>query len=230
MIPQELLKVMQEYTRSVLDNKLRCDWKVCPCCGRVPEQAFKFHDCRNRTFRMIVEQFVIKVLSFLTRWKCSLCGQKATFYPPFGAPHKRYVTAAIMDRSFRYVEDDRATYRSAVREKTKVPGYTTGVGYTTADDGRTDERQLAHATVHRWLTWLGSLRETLRMALTLIKAKAMDSAIFRQVFPVPPWKYRSDERRLCLGACRRLFRVDRECRRLSFPPVIPSFGTACRWT
>lgn len=231
MISQEgLLEEVGEYTRSVLGNKLKCDWKACPCCGRFPEQGFKLHDCRNRTFRVIVREYVIKVLSALTRWKCPLCGEKATFYPSFAAPHKRYVTAAILDRSFRYVEDGRATYRSAVREETKVPGYTTSVGYAWGDDGKTDERQLAHATVHRWITWLGSLRETLRMGLNLIKAKAMDSAIFRQVFPVPPRKYRSDQRRLCLEACRRLFRVDRECRRLSFPPLIPSFGTACRRT
>jgi hypothetical protein len=226
----DILTEIKDYTASVHHGTLTCDLAACPCCDGVPAKGFSRHDSRKRTFRVVAASLVEKVLSALTRWRCPLCNRTFTYYPRFAAPHKRYVTEAIMDRSYRYVEDDAATYRSVVREESTVRGYTTAVGYVPWDDGRADDRQLAHSTVHRWLTWLGSLRETLRMAFNLIKARAADSMVFRQVFPVSARKYRSDERRLCLGACRRLFRADRECRRLSFGPIIPSFGTACGWT
>ena len=51
----------------------------CPCCPN--SEAFHVHDCRPRTFRLIVEGYVKIFRSGIWRWICDQCGRRFTDYP-----------------------------------------------------------------------------------------------------------------------------------------------------
>ena len=221
MVPLMLEKI-QRYTKSVKDGTLACDLESCPRCGKRPS-GFTRHDQRRRTFLVVVAGLVHTVLSALTRWTCPLCGKPFTFYPAFALPHKRYVRDTVLEKATRYVEDDAATCRSTVKERGL------SMGYATAHEGAIDERQLAPSTVHRWLTSLSGLTDTLHTALRLIKAKLPGSEIFRSIVPIAPWKHRSERRRRQLLASRRLLQADREYRVLFGTSVFPHLATVCAW-
>jgi transposase len=55
----------------------------CPHCGNHSRGNLKPHDCRSRTFRLIIEGYVKVMLSWIVRWNCSQCGGRFTDYPPF---------------------------------------------------------------------------------------------------------------------------------------------------
>lgn len=217
-----MLEEVQHYTESVRNGTLTCDLERCPRCGKRPS-GFTRHDQRRRTFLVVVARIVHKVHSALTRWKCSRCGKPFTLYPSFALPHKRYVRNTVLEKATRYVEDDAATYRRVVKEPSG------SVGYAKTPEGAIDERQLAPSTVHRWLTSLSALTDTLHEALRLIKARFPGSRIFRTIVPIAPWKYRSERRRLQLLSCRRLLQADREYRILFGPSVFPHLATVCAW-
>ena len=54
--------------------------EACPRCGACEE--FRVHDCRPRTFRLIVEGYVKIFRSGIWRWRCLTCGGRFTDYPP----------------------------------------------------------------------------------------------------------------------------------------------------
>lgn len=217
-----MLKEIQRYTATVENGTLVCDLEACPRCGGQPS-GFTRHDARPRTFFVVAGGLVHRVLSAITRWKCPRCGGRFTYYPRFGLPHTRYVRDTVLEKSTRYVEDPAATYRTAVKERSRA------VAYSSTSPDAIDDRQLSHSTVHRWLTSLAGLPATLHAALRLIKAAAPSSDIFRRLLPVSPRKYRSEGRRQALGRCRRLLQADRECRVLFGASLFPRVGTACTW-
>lgn len=144
-----------------------------------------------------MERLIVKVMTWMVRRKCSLCGKTFTDYPPFALPYKRFVSPEIMERSWRYLQDDTMTYERATREL--VPGQTNGrapprqslpVFYDDKPGG------LVPSTVHRWITTLGSLQKTLQAVMHLLLEK--DADIHRQFLDIPPRKYRSCQRRRCL--------------------------------
>ena len=51
----------------------------CPHCPN--SEAFRVHDCRARTFRLLVEGYVQIVRSGIWRWVCLSCGKRFTDYP-----------------------------------------------------------------------------------------------------------------------------------------------------
>ena len=53
--------------------------EACPFCPN--DDAFHVHDCRPRTFRLIVEGYVKIVRSGIWRWVCGQCGRRFTDYP-----------------------------------------------------------------------------------------------------------------------------------------------------
>ena len=55
---------------------------ACPYCAAEP-QAFRRHDCRRRSFRLVVDQCVRVFRSWIWRLKCATCQQTFTDYPPF---------------------------------------------------------------------------------------------------------------------------------------------------
>jgi transposase-like protein len=51
----------------------------CPYCPN--SESFHVHDCRARTFRLIVEGYVKIVRSGIWRWLCARCRRRFTDYP-----------------------------------------------------------------------------------------------------------------------------------------------------
>jgi hypothetical protein len=219
----EPLEEIHAHTQAVASGTVPCDVTTCLRCGKRPA-AFCLHDRRKRIFLVILDRLVHEILSLLPRWKCPLCERTFTTYPAFAVPRKRYVRKEIIRFSERYVSEDRTSYRKAATEQ-GLP-----VFYDGGEEGKIDERQFAHTTLHRWFPFLGSLKRTARDALRLIREKTPCSEIFRKILPVPPWKYRSEERREILIASRRLLQVEAEFRALFENSLFPRFATACRWS
>jgi hypothetical protein len=172
----------------------------------------------------VIERVVHSTWCWLTRWKCPLCGKTFTIYPPFALPRKRYVAEIVSALSQRYVVEDSATYRSAVRvdgmpvfhagEEARPPG----------------TRILEHSTLHRWIPFFAELARVRREALKLIRAAAPASGVFRRIAPVTPWKYRSPQRRTILQDARQLFVAAREYAAIFGASIFPRLATACGWT
>jgi len=216
------LEEINSFTQAVVRGEVPCDVQSCLRCGGHPD-FFRIHERRKRTFLVILDRLVHKILSFLLRWKCPLCKKTFTTYPSFALPRKRYVRQEILRFSERYVTEDRTSYRKAATEGGLAVFYH-------GEEGKIDERQFAHTTLHRWFPFLGSLKRTAREALQLIREKTPGSGIFRKILPVPPWKYRSEERHEILIESRRLLQVESEFRILFENSLFPRFATVCRWS
>jgi hypothetical protein len=215
-----ILQEIQDYTHAVEKKQVRCDLPCCPRCRRAA--SFKLHDRRKRTYLVVVERLVRTVHSLLSRWKCEHCSKRFTLYPPFALRGKRYLREEIFRRAERYLEQDRESYRGAVKDQSMAV-FHEGSGEVI------EERMLAHSTLYRWLVFLASMTETCRRALRLIREKAPSSEIFRRILPIAPWKYRSDERRQVLGQVRRLLVAEGEYQRLFGISIFPRLATISAW-
>ena len=215
-----ILEEIKRYTRAVQKKEIQCDLACCPRCGE--PASFKLHDRRSRTYLVVAERVVNTVLSLLGRFKCGRCEETFTLYPPFALPRKRYVRQEVFCRAERYVEDDHESYRKAVKVDAMAV-------FHESRGGEIDERSLAHTTLYRWLTSLGSLALTSRRALELVRQKAPDSGVFRKILPIAERKYRSEGRRRMLGDSRRVLVVEREFRTLFGLSIFPRLATTCAW-
>ena len=218
-VPDEI----QRHTHLVLSRNDACPFTDCPVCHKHPA-GFSRHDVRRRSLLCVIEGIVSKLVTFLARWLCPLCNRTFTVYPRFMLRYKRYVADTVLDKSTTYVEDHAATYRSTIKEGPLPIAYDATPG--SPDDGR----QLAHSTLHRWLTTLGGLYETLRNAFAALKAACPGTNVFRALPVITPRKYCSQVRRLCLQTAATLLRVDREFTAAFTASVFPRFATRCGWT
>lgn len=224
-----LLQVVREYTGLVIEGAIECPFTTCPACSREPV-VFKRHDTRYRIFYVITNNDILRAISMVIRWKCTLCKRTFTAYPEFALPYKRYLLPDIIDLAATYLEDDRQAYRRAVlRNNAEI--------YHKSSDGRASESSLAHSTLHRWIGTLGKMRQTVATALDYIKQKCPQSNIFREVatLAVHRRKYRSLERKALLVRCRTLLRVQEEfvrvfSDRLRRASIFPKLATQCSWT
>jgi hypothetical protein len=57
--------------------------QACPRCGAAEKESFRWHDCRRRRFRLVVERYIQVAVSWILRWRCLRCGKRFTDYPPF---------------------------------------------------------------------------------------------------------------------------------------------------
>jgi len=219
MSPSE--KIIEEHTASVQSCTIAPAEGCCPRCSE-EGATFKRHDSRQRFFRFIVGYDVHIIKSLLVRWKCPVCGKTFTDYPSFALPHKRFVVMDTERFSREYLEHERQTYRKAVCPQS-IP-----IGYQ-EPDGRPVEHFLAHSTLWRWISSLGSMKNTLSEALHLIRQKDSTSTIFREVFPVAPRKYQSSQRKSILETARRLLRAGLEFHRLFGHKIFPHLETVCSW-
>ena len=217
-VPDEV----QMHTDAVLDGSDGCTFKECPQCHKQPE-GFSRHDCRKRTVLRVVEGVVYKLFTLLTRWLCPLCNHTFTMYPRFVLRHKRYVADTVLEKSATYVQDHIATYRSTIKEGS-LP-----IAYDATPESPDDGRQLAPSTLHRWLTTLGGLHETLRNAFAVINAACSATNVFRAVPVIAPWKYRSEQRRLRLRTAATLLRTGREYQAIFGVSIFPHFATTWGW-
>ena len=191
-----------------------------PAVSRFPPGGFQCHGVRARVF-LVVGAVVERVASYVTRWKCPLCGRTFTLYPPFAVPFKRYVLGVIQARCARYVEDSVCSYRSGVREA-GMP-----ICYEDADSGT----ELQPSTLWRWVSSLGSMPATACAALDVIKQKDPATGIFRELgtVHVAARKYRSEGRRRVLMGCLELVSIDRVYAALFEVSVFPELATAHGW-
>jgi len=220
---------IKNYTQKVIQGQVRCSVKICPRCEQQPD-FFKRHDVRQRQFLVIVERLVVKAVSFLVRMKCTLCGKTFTEYPSFAFPYKRYVSQEIMERTLRYLQDDTMTYERATLAQNTVatrgrspPGQPLPIFHPDP----VKAPRLATSTIHRWVTTLGGLTQTLRAATNLLLEK--DTDIHRLCFDVPARKYRSPQRRCLLQDGLRLFHAEAQCRVLFNRSIFPELGIRHGW-
>jgi len=212
-----ILEKIEAHTQAVLSNQIPDDLTICPRCHQSPP-SFKSHDVRHRQFLIIIENLVHLIHSFLARWQCTLCGQCFTWYPDFALPCKRYVKDSIVQLSRRYVEDDKTTYNQVVQHQSSLIAYSTDKGI--------QEPCLAGSTVWRWLSWIGgSLNAPLTRAMNLIRQKAPSSTIFREIRPLAPQKYRSQNRQSILDSAMRFFVAEEEYHTLFGSSIFPRFAT-----
>jgi hypothetical protein len=225
MISHPVLGAIAIHTQAVERGQVDCKLEQCPHCDQ-RSVGFKYHACRSRWFYVIVERVVQQVRSALTRWKCLVCETTFTVYPDFALPYKRYVRQDLCRLSQRYVFDDGLSYRKAVQ----VNGMP--VFYDAVEDGshRIDERTLAHSTVHRWISFLGDLKQTLAQAWQLIRAKSPSCELFRTSTAVACHKYRSQQRKILLQTCGRLLKADQAYDQLFQISIFTHLATVCRWS
>jgi len=217
-----ILDEIKTHNARIMEGRSRCNLTACPKCGDIPE-SFKLHEVRARRFRVVEGRAMLKVDSFMCRWKCPLCGRTSIDYPSFALPYKRYAKDTVLSFSAHYAQEDRSTYRDT--------GHIDGLGrrHDSTRAENTDERQIAPSTIHRWISFLSSLPGTLREACRLIGEKSPASGIFRRMAPLLARKYRSDERRKQLDICLRLLLSEIEYRRLFKVSIFPRLATAGEW-
>jgi len=167
----------------------------------------------------LVEAVICRMRSYLTRWKCPLCGRTFTLYPDFALPFKRYVLPFIRERCAAYVDDVARTYREGIKEEDVAPSY------WDPDSGTA----LWPSTLWRWVGALGRLPVTVREGLKLIKQKDPSTGLFRVLggMPIRAAKFRSAERKIVLERCRGLVTMDRDYVRLFSVSVFPDLATRC---
>ena len=225
MISHPVLEAIGAHTQAVERGEVDCRLERCPHCEQ-RSAGFKYHARHRRWFYVIVEGMVKRVRSALTRWKCVVCDKTFTLYPDFALPHKRYVRQDLCRLSGHYVFDDGLSYRKAVQVNGMPVFYDTVEG----SGHRIDERMVSHSTLHRWIGFLGDLKQTLGQGWQLIRAKSPSCDLFRCSVAVPSWKYRSDTRKGLLHRCGRLLQADQAYQHLFAISIFPHLATVCRWS
>lgn len=208
-----LKAVVKGWNRDVRSGVVLCIYKVCPCCCGEPD-CFKVHDRPERWFWAVVEEVVEKVLGLVIQWKCPLCLRTFRQLPGWAEPYKRYVTKTGADLAEKYVQEDKATYRSvAGQAHGDEPGFEEG-------------RELSPTTVWRFVGAFGQRAETLAKASSLIRQKDPSCPIFRELVDVPKRKHRSEARRGVLLQAKKLFRTALVYLQVLGVPLFHEFGTA----
>ena len=169
----DLLQQVKEYEQRILHREITCHFSFCPKCHCVPP-VFKLHEARSRIFLVVVLNVIQKINSFITRWKCPICGSTSTLYPEFALPYKRYTLPQILNFSSQYLEDDDQTYRKTVTKDNAE-------FYHTEKFDEQSTPVLAHSTLHHWITSFAKLLKTITLALNYIKQKDPNTGIFRKV-------------------------------------------------
>lgn len=217
-----IVEEIKAQRQAVLRGNVACGVSRCPLCGGDPG-AFRLHERRRRSFWVVMERLVEKVLSLLARWKCPLCGGTFTEYPGFALPHKRYVRPEVEGRARGYVPDEDATYVEAAKDKGMSVCHP-------IDAGTQQERHLHASTVWRWVGFLGGLKATVRRAMALVRQRAPQSAVARSAYAVPARKYRSAARRRLLQRCLQLLALHDLVQRLFGVSIFPRSATAASFT
>ncbi len=158
---EEVEAMIHDHTEAIEND----NWCMPTCCSSCHEKSdnYKLHDRRKRQLRLVAEDIVKVVITFLLRWKCPLCHTKFTDYPPFVKPHKRFVFFDMCRLSQRYLESGSATYRDTVTSNSS------SIGYIDPESGLCD-KFLSHSTVYRFMDYFADICPSLP-----VKAFAIDS-------------------------------------------------------
>lgn len=165
--------------------------------------TFQRHGRVERILLLIDDDQVYKLITFLMRWKCVLCGRTFRHYPSGVLPYKHYLATSPAILCERYLQEPGATYRqvacSAGPLKKQPIFYAGGVaGKESSERQKALEqpRVLAHSTLWQWMGFLAALWE-------LVRPRSERRQITADQFDLSPWRmapqhYRSEERRQIL--------------------------------
>jgi hypothetical protein len=140
--------------------------------------------------------------------------------PTFVLPYKRYASFSLLPLVQEYLDVDRTSYESCVRNKGVVRGYVTRDGQTVID-----ERALNRSTLWRWVGYLGAQLVALQCGLDLWQQHDPVSSLHRFVGAVAPRKYHSPERGQRLRTARRLLHLIDRWDRAFAQKFFPRFAT-----
>ena len=216
----DLEEEVKAHTRRVEAGERVRYGQACPGCGAAQEECFRMYDCRRRKFRLVVERYIQVAVSWILRWRCLRCGKRFTDYPPFRLAAEAVRPAPVLEKAGEYLGTEHS-YRKTVKDK--------GMPIMYDDRKPAKGRQpvgLAPSTVWRWLSWLGGMPGTLRVAWELIRQKEPDSTLHRQPWAVSPRKYRSERRRDTLIGAMQVLALDRACGALFGAGIFPRYATS----
>jgi hypothetical protein len=136
-------------------------------------------------------------------------------YPKFALPYKRFPRHNILDFCQRFADDEHLNYQAGVKRDRLEIGYE-----------QYDDRLLGPSTLHRWVSAVGGMSETIRQAVDLILQKNPASSIVRELagLKVDPLKWRKPGRDLALMCCRRIGRVQAEFKMAFNVSFLPDLG------
>jgi hypothetical protein len=217
MPPTATLEDIKAHQQRVEKNKINPDnLPSCPRC-RVESEFFKIHSYRERRFLIIIEMLIKAAYCSLVRFGCPGCGKTFTHYPDFAIPHKHYTQPSITGFSERYVDSNDMTYQKTVMVQGSIPGHP-----------QTDAT-LAPSTVHRWITTVGQLPQTLRTALGLVLEENPALNICRDLacFRAPQRKYRTQQRKKQLVGCRQLLIIEGAFQAIFNKSIFTKLATRC---
>lgn len=142
----------------------------------------------------------------------------------FVLPYKRYASWSLLPRAQKYLDNDRVSYESSVRnERGMVVGYVTPVGQE-----EIDERALSRSTLWRWVTFLGLQIPALQYGLELWQEQHSASSLHRFQGLVAPHKHRTEQRGIILRTARRLLHLVDRWDRTFDERFFPRFATKAR--
>jgi len=146
----EMIETMiQCYTKAIETGNFSMPTSCCRCCHEKADH-YTLHECRKRTLRIVIQDIVEIVMTFLLRWKCPLCQCTFTDYPVFMIPHKRFALFDMCRFGQKYLESETASYRNTVKSNASDIGYIDpGTGLC--------EQFLSHSTLYCFMGYLSNL-------------------------------------------------------------------------
>ncbi len=187
--------------------------RQCPCCGYESNSEFFFrrHALRHRYLLVIADGMIYRIQIFLPRWKCPSCNCTFTDYPPFVIPYKHYTLWQMREHAHRYVLSNQVNYRQEVTASGTPLFYADGQVATAEASEWEKENEavpaMAHSTLYRWITTLGSSNNLSQEALEHMggsKLPPRQQPQTQDASAITPQKYRSQARKMVLEACRNL--------------------------
>ncbi len=141
---------------------------------------------------------VYEIVTFLLRWRCVECERTFRKYPDGVYPYKRYVVFELIVLALRYLQEPQISYRLAVQHRCVPIAYAHEEPQANDSDAEKEfeeDRQLAHSTLWRTLSFIATWWKALR---TLAERRARIGTPQLACQKIDPTKYRSEGRRQTL--------------------------------
>ena len=113
---------IKNHTKKLESGEYVCYCQACPHCVVKPEQPFRVHQCRRRTFRILVERCIRVYRSWVLRLKCPHCKRTFTDYPPF-----RFAVQTVRQRDRAREDEGLSGDRQVLPEDRPSPAPVPGV-------------------------------------------------------------------------------------------------------
>ena len=211
-----IIEKIEAHEKQVLTGKMPANLKFCEYCNE-PSSSIRHHDARVMILYYIIECYVYRRKSRISRWKCIVCEKTFTYYPEYCLPYKRYVKTDIIKFCARYLGDVKSTYRNVVKDNISVIVH--------KDKEETKQSEFSGTSVWRWQSFLSGLIKIEQKALQLIREKSCDSSIFRDVYIINSRKYKTINRKNQLLKAMKLLKVEEVFNTIFTSTIFPQFAT-----